>query len=159
MGDLSAANRKLWLFSWFKIPLIGICRPKITELSAERIVVRIPLNLFTRNHLGSMYLGVLSIGADLAAGFHAFYLSEKRGRKVSLAFKNFSADFISRPNSAVYFICEQGEVVSKVLEQTKTSGERVTIPIKVQAVIHYPENPELVAEFTLGLSLKDKGSK
>ena len=52
MNKLKSANRRLKLFSWFKIPLIGICNPKITELSADKIVVRIPLNLFTKNHLG-----------------------------------------------------------------------------------------------------------
>lgn len=158
MNKLKSANRRLKLFSWFKIPLIGICNPKIIELSDDKIVVRVPLNILTRNHLGSMYLGVLTVGADLAAGFHAFYLSEQSGRKVSLAFKNFSSEFISRPTSAVCFVSEQGKAVGKMLERIQQSGERETMQVPVKAFINYPNNPELVAEFELGLSLKDKGA-
>lgn len=158
MSDhLKRANRQLKLFAWFKIPLIAFCNPKIVELSDNKIVIRLGLNLFTRNHLGSMYLGALTIGADLAAGFHAFHLSERSGRKVSLAFKDFKAEFHSRPNSTVYFVANYGDKVQKMLGRIQTSGERETINVPVEAYCNYPDAPEHVASFSLGLSLKDKG--
>jgi hypothetical protein len=43
------------------------------------------------------------------------------------------------------------------MDETILTKQRVTQSIQVNAYINYPENPELVAEFTLGLSVKDKG--
>ncbi|MDB9725935.1 DUF4442 domain-containing protein [Salibacteraceae bacterium] len=159
MSDhLKKVNRQLKLFSWFKIPLIAFCNPRIIELTDNKIVIRIKVNPFTRNQLGSMYLGALTIGADLAAGFHAFHLSEQSGRRVSLAFKNFKAEFHSRPTSAVYFVANYGEKVQKMLGRIQVSGERETIAVPVEAYCNYLDEPEHIATFSLGLSLKDKGA-
>ncbi len=155
-SDLGKAKRMLWLFGFFKIPLIGYVRPKLIELSDTRMVVKIPLRRRTKNHLGSMYFGALGIGADLAGAFQAFYISNKRKSKISLAFKDFQANFIKRPESDVFFISEAGTQIERMVDETIRTKERVTEGIQINAVINYPGNPEIVAEFTLGLSIKDK---
>tara|TARA_R110002050_G_scaffold204327_3_gene339768 strand:- start:6121 stop:6567 length:447 start_codon:yes stop_codon:yes gene_type:complete len=147
----------LWLFGFFKIPLIGFINPKLVELTDKRMVVRVPLRRKTKNHLGSMYFGALSIGADLAGAFQAFHIADNRKSKISLAFKDFKADFLRRPESDVFFISEAGQQIEAMVDETIQTKERVTQGIRVDAVINYPENPEVVAEFTLGLSVKDKG--
>ncbi len=157
MSELSKAKRMLWLFGFFKIPLIGYVRPRLLEIDAKRMVVKIPLRRRTKNHLGSMYFGALSIGADLAGAFQAFYIAEKRNSKISLAFKDFQANFIRRPEGDVYFISEAGAQIEDMVDETIRTKVRVTKGIRIDAVINYPENPEVVAEFTLGLSVKDKG--
>jgi acyl-coenzyme A thioesterase PaaI-like protein len=157
MSELSKAKRMLWLFGFFKIPLIGYVNPKLIELTNKNMVVKIPLRRKTKNHLGSMYFGALGIGADLAGAFQAFYIADKRKSKISLAFKDFKADFLRRPESDVFFISEAGEQIEKMVDETIRTKERVTQGIRIDAVINYPENPEVVAEFTLGLSVKDKG--
>ncbi len=157
MSDLRRAKRMLWLFGFFKIPLIGFINPKLVELTDKRMVVRVPLRRKTKNHLGSMYFGALSIGADLAGAFQAFHIADNRKSKISLAFKDFKADFLRRPESDVFFISEAGQQIEAMVDETIQTKERVTQGIRVDAVINYPENPEVVAEFTLGLSVKDKG--
>jgi acyl-coenzyme A thioesterase PaaI-like protein len=157
MNELKKANRMLWLFGFFKIPLIGYVNPKVIEFTDTRMVVRIKLRRRTRNHLGSMYFGALSIGADLAGAFQAFSIADEKKRKISLAFKDFQANFLKRPEGHVYFVSEGGGQIAEMMDETIRTKERVTQSIKVNAYTHYPENPELVAEFTLGLSVKDKG--
>jgi len=156
MSDIKKAKRMLWLFGIFKIPIIGFVNPKLIELTDSKMVVRIRLSRKTRNHLGSMYFGALATGADIAGAFQSFYVAEKMNRKMSIAFKNFKADFIKRPESDVYFISEAGDEIQQMLEEAVKTKERVTKNIKINAVVNYPENPELVAEFVLGLSIKDK---
>ncbi|MAW07381.1 MAG: hypothetical protein CME61_03750, partial [Halobacteriovoraceae bacterium] len=63
---------KSWAF--FNVPLLFWIRPKIVELNNERVIVCIPLNRRTKNHLNSMYFGVLSAGADFAGGILAMKL-------------------------------------------------------------------------------------
>ena len=157
MSEIKKARRMLWLFGIFKIPLIGYVSPKIILLNDTQMVVKIKLRRRTKNHLGSMYFGALSIGADMAGAFQAFHIADKRKSKISLAFKDFHADFLRRPESDVFFISEAGAQIEKMVDETIRTKERVTEAIKIDAVINYPENPEVVANFTLGLSVKDKG--
>jgi len=156
MNDIKKARRMMWLFSVFKVPMIGFVKPKLISIDSEKAVFKINLRRRTRNHLGSMYFGSLAIGADLAGGFHAFYLSNKMNKKISLVFKNFEAEFIKRPDSDVYFVSDSGKLVQKMIDETIISKERVTQSIAIDAYTNYFANPEKVAMFKLGLSLKDK---
>ena len=156
MSDIKKARRMMWLFSVFKVPMIGYVKPKLISIEAEKAVFKIKLRRRTRNHLKSMYFGSLAIGADLAGGCHAFYLSDRMNKKIALVFKNFEAEFIKRPDSDVYFVSESGNLVQEMIDQTIATKERVTQSISIDAYTNYFTNPEKVAEFKLGLSLKDK---
>ncbi len=143
------------LFGWLKIPLLASVRPSVVELSETRCVVRIPLRRWTRNHLGSMYFGALAIGADCAGGLLAMDAIRRSGGGVSLVFKAFQASFLKRPESDVYFICEEGAAIRDQVRRALESPERITEPMHMQAAVRTPDGGfEPVAEFTLELSLK-----
>lgn len=143
------------LFGWLKIPLLASVRPSVVELSETRCVVRIPLRRWTRNHLGSMYFGALAIGADCAGGLLAMDQIRRSGRKVSLVFKSFQATFLKRPESDVYFICDEGEAIRGQVARTLASEDRITEPMAIQAAVKQPDGSfEPVAAFRLELSLK-----
>ena len=144
----------LWHFSHFKVAMIGYTRPRLITLNEDKIVVCIPLNRRTRNHLNSIYFGALAVGADLAGGFHGLYHADLAQCKVSLAFKSFQAQFLRRPEKDVYFVCEAGQLVKSMIQETKTTGERVNQPISIKAYTDYQDNPQQVADFILELSLK-----
>lgn len=76
--------------------MILYVRPSVMEISNERVVVRIPLRRKTRNHIGSMYFGALSVGADCAVGALATHLIKQQAEHISLIFRNFSAEFHMR---------------------------------------------------------------
>jgi len=146
------------LFGWLKIPLLASVRPSVVELSETRCVVRVPLRRWTRNHLGSMYFGALAIGADCAGGLLAMDQIKRSGGKVSLVFKSFQATFLKRPESDVYFICEDGEAIRDQVRRALASEDRFTEPMRIQAAVKAPDGTfEPVADFTLELSLKRRG--
>ena len=101
-----------------------------------------------------MYFGALAVGADLAGGLHAFYHAERAKVKISLAFKSFQAQFLKRPESDVYFVCDMGEMVKEMIDDSQKTGQRINKPLDVTAYTNYPEQPDIVARFTLELSLK-----
>ena len=151
-------TRTTWqmlLFGFMKIPLIFFCRPKVVSISETRIEVRIKLNRRTKNHLNSMYFGVLSVGADITSGFLAMKLIRKSQSKISLIFKDFHADFLKRAEGDVHFICEDGLAIQNLIEETKQSGKRENLPVHITAVVPKISN-EAVAKFILTLSLKKK---
>jgi acyl-coenzyme A thioesterase PaaI-like protein len=148
----------LRLFGWLKIPLLASVRPSVMELSETRCVVRVPLRRRTRNHLGSMYFGALAIGADCAGGLLAMDQIKRLGGNISLVFRSFQANFLKRPESHVYFICEDGEAIRDQVRRSLASEGRITEPMAIRAAVKLPDGTfETVAEFTLDLSLKRKG--
>lgn len=156
MIPLKKAQRELWLFGIFKIPMIGYVGPKLIHLDDDKIVVKVVYKRRTLNHLKSVYLGALVVGADLVAGFHAFFIGKAMNKNLSIVFKNFNAEFIERPMDDVYFVSNEGGKVKEMIETSIRTGERVTEEVSIIAYTNYPEDPIHVATFTLGLSLKNK---
>ncbi|STY30789.1 aromatic compounds catabolism [Legionella wadsworthii] len=154
MNILTQFKFFLWKFSHFKVPLLGYLKPQLIKINDTEIIIRLPLNRRSRNHLNSMYFGALCAGADLAGGLYGFYHAHQKKIQVSLVFKSFQAQFLRRPESDVYFQCQEGAKVEAMLERSKKTGERVSEPIQVKAYTDYPNLTELVAEFVLELSVK-----
>lgn len=150
INTLFKANFVLRVFGLFKIPVIGFVNPKLIQLDNEKCILRIKLKRRTKNHLNSMYLGVLAVGADLACGMLGLYHIQESGKSISLVFKDMKADFLKRPDQDVDFICTQGAEVKKMVENSIKTGERQSIPLKIKAKC----GGDIVSEFTLSLSLK-----
>jgi hypothetical protein len=105
-----------------------------------------------------MYFGALAIGADCAGGLLAMDQIKRSGGQVSLVFKAFQATFLKRPESDVYFICEDGAAIREQVRRALDSGDRITEPMRIQAAVKLADGSfEPVAEFILELSLKRKG--
>lgn len=143
------------LFGLTKVPLIFFVRPSVIQLDDERCVVKIPLNRRTKNHLNSMYFGVLATGADLAGGLVAMKEITESGQKVALSFKDFHAEFLKRAEGDVHFVCTQIPEIKKFVSEVINSGERMNFPVSIEAIVPSLGN-EIVAKFVLTLSLKLK---
>lgn len=158
MALLSDMFKQTWgirLFGWIKIPLLAKAWPTVLELGEQRCVVRLPLSRANRNHLGSMYFGALAIGADCAGGLIAVEQIRRKKAKVSLVFKSFQAQFLKRPESDVYFVCEEGGKIRDQVDRALASEDRVTEPVNLRADVKLPDGTfETVATFVLELSLK-----
>lgn len=157
LSPLTKANLYLKSFGFFKVPLIWICRPKILKLDRNSVEIKIPLKRKTKNHLNSMYFGVLAVGADVAGGFMAMSKAQERGEKVSLAFKAVEGQFLKRPEADVHFVCDDGPLIDKMLDETFVTGERVNQAVKITAICPSLHGNEPMAEFMLTLSLKKMG--
>ncbi len=143
----------LFLLGFVKIPIIGFVKPKLIELNENSACVRIRLRRRSKNHLNSMYFGALAVGADVAAGLHAFYFAEQMGKKVSFAFKGMNAEFLMRAESNIDFISADGQKVKDAMNRSLESGERINEPI---LVIAKNTKNEVVATFEMIVSVKVK---
>lgn len=152
---LKKINRTLWLLGLFKIRMIGFVNPKVVEFNEEHLVLKIRLNRRTKNHLNSMYLGALVVGADLAAGLPIAFLARENNIKISLAFKNMSSEYMKRPDSDVFFVVEDPSRFERMLIKSQTDKIRITEDIPVKMWTHYnSESAELIAESVMGLSIR-----
>ena len=95
------------LFGFMKVPLIFWVDPSVVKMDDHECIIKIPLNRRTKNHLNSMYFGVLCTGADIAGGLVAMNEITASKKKVALSFKDFKADFLKRAEGDVHFIVTQ----------------------------------------------------
>ena len=158
MRLLSHAAKATFLirtFGFLKVPLIWYCKPKVLSISEDLVEVKIPLNRKTRNHVRSMYFGVLAVGADVTGAMIAMDIIKKSNRKINLLFKDFNADFLKRSEGDVHFICKDGKKITEMIEKVIESQKRVNQSIEVLAYVPEKFKSEPVAKFSLTLSLKE----
>ncbi len=144
-------------FGLTKIPLLWFIKPTVQKMTDEVCEIKVPLNRRTKNHLDSMYFGVLCAAADCAGGLTAMKHIRKSGRPIALSFKDFHAEFLKRAEGDTIFTNTQGKEIEKFVQEVAASGERMNMPVEVIATVPDKEGDEPVAKFTLTLSLKLKG--
>ena len=152
------ATWKIWAFGLIKVPMILYCKPRVVEISDERLEVKIKLRRRTRNHMNSMYFGVLTVGADVTCGFLTLRFIEKSKRNISLLFKDSHADFLKRAEGDVHFHCVKGKEIESLVQKAIDSGERQNFQVPITATVPSISN-EPVAIFSLTLSIKDKSKR
>lgn len=155
VSKVTKTTRLIQLFGITKVPMIWYCRPNVIEHTDEKIEIKIPLKRKTKNHLGSMYFGVLAVGADITGGFLAMDPIQESGRKINLIFKDFKADFLKRPEGDVHFTCNDGLAVKELVDRVSKSSDRHNFKLSIEATVPSISS-EVVAKFELTLSLKDK---
>ncbi|HEX6088300.1 MAG TPA: DUF4442 domain-containing protein [Thermoanaerobaculia bacterium] len=145
------------LWSLQNVFLLWLVRPKIVELSAERCVVKIPLNWITRRRdIHAMYLGTLCMGADVAAGLIAFHLVAERKVRINFIFKDIRGEFLKRAEGDVLFTNDDGPVIQEMVRRALESDERHEATVHVTATVPAKLGDEPVAKFELTLSVKRK---
>ena len=146
------------LWSLQNVFLLWLTRPKIVELSADRCVVRIPLNWITRRRdIKAMYLGTLCMGADVAGGLIAFNLVRRSGARVSFVFKDIRGEFLKRAEGDVDFTCNDGPLVQDLVQRALAGDDRQEATVTIIATVPKKLGDEPVARFALTLSVKKKG--
>ena len=144
------------LFGFLKVPLIFWVSPSVIKMDDKECIIKIPLNRRTKNHLNSMYFGVLCTGADIAGGLVAMNEITASKKKVALSFKDFNAEFLKRAEGDVHFIVTQIPEIKHFVGEVIKSGERMNFSVQIKAIVPKINPNEVVANFSLTLSLKVK---
>ena len=144
------------MFGLFKIPLIWFIRPTVEELGEEKTIIRVPFSRRNKNHLRSMYFGVMCAAADLSGGLAAMKHIQASKKKVSLSFKDFHAEFFKRAEGDTLFTNTQGREIEEFVAKVIESKERENMEVRIVATTPSKFGDEPVAEFKLTLSLKLK---
>ena len=98
-------NLYILFFGLAKVRLILFCRPKIIDITNNEVILSIPLNRKTRNHVNSMYIGAMTVGVDLVTGLTAMLSIRKSKRNIIVIFKDLNATFFKRAEGNTHFIC------------------------------------------------------
>ena len=149
----------LRLFTFTKIPLLCWVRPSVIEFNDQKTILKIPLGRRSKNHLGTMYFGALSMGGEAAVAAKAIQTIRSLGKPVDFVFKDFQANFYKRAEGDAHFVCESGDELKKLVQKCITSGERENQTFESYAIIPAIDKVERVATFKVTLSVKLRQKK
>ncbi len=144
----------LYAFGLFKIPMIFFVRPRIVRWDDAEARILIPFKRRNRNHLRSIYVGALVVGADLCAGGLALHHARKSGKPILPVFKDMSCEFLKRANGPTEFVCAQGAEIAAMVARVAQTGERQTQTLTGQAFSLVQGERIHVMNFKITLSLK-----
>jgi acyl-coenzyme A thioesterase PaaI-like protein len=150
----------LWIFAGLRIPLLFWVRPRVVEVSAGRVLVKIRLRRRTKNHLGTMYFGALATGADAAIGYLAMLHIRASGAPISLVFRDIRGDFLKGARGDAVFECEDGHAIETLVAEASASRRRCELACTAVARVAAEDGgSDEVARFVLTLSLRrtDRG--
>ena len=136
--------------------MIGYCRPRVVNVSDTEVILSIPLNRRTRNHVGSMYIGAMTVGVDFVTGLTAMTSIKKSKKNIVLIFKDLKSSFIKRAEGETFFTCSHTKEIEAAVRKAVDSKQRVNIEVPIIATVPKKFGDEPVAEFTITLSMKEK---
>ena len=135
--------------------MIGYCRPRVVNVSDTEVVLSIPLNRRTRNHVGSMYIGALTVGVDFVTGLTAMTTIKKSKKNIVLIFKDLKSSFLKRAEGETFFTCNHTKEIEAAVKKVIDSKQRVNIEVPIIATVPEKFGDEPVAEFTITLYMKE----
>ena len=142
---------KFRLFLLQKLPAAYFSGVRVKEVNREKAVVTSPFKWFTQNPFRSTYFACLSMAAEMSTGILAMAHVYKRKPRVSMLVISVEGKFYKKATSLTSFICDEGMLISQVIEDAVSTGE----PQSIRALSSgYNKKNELVAEFWITWSFK-----
>ena len=142
---------KFRLFLLTRLPSAFFSGVRIRDADPERCSVTIPYRWFTKNPFRSTYFACLSMAAEMSTGTLAMACIQGRKPSVSMLVVNLEATYFKKATGRTMFVCSDGAMIRKAVEQAIVTGEAVSVRA---CSIGTNEAGEVVAEFFITWSFK-----
>ncbi|GAB3531055.1 DUF4442 domain-containing protein [Pontibacter brevis] len=151
--ELVSSPVKFRLFMLSRLPMAYLAGLRVTSLTHGQATVSIPYKYLNKNPFNSIYFACLSMAAELSTGVLCMMHVHKSTPAVSMLVVHMEADFTKKAVGRILFTCQDGESIHAAIEQTKATGEGVTV---IATSTGTDENGDQVATFRYTWSLKAK---
>jgi acyl-coenzyme A thioesterase PaaI-like protein len=142
---------KFRMFLLTQLPSAYFSGVRVRELNEKKCVVTVPYKWFSKNPFGSTYFACLAMAAEMSIGALAMSYLYKRKPSVSMLPVKLEADYFKKATGVTKFVCEDGELIRKAIEESISSGEARSVRARS---VGSNEAGELVAEFFITWSFK-----
>lgn len=136
-----------------RLPMAFLAGLRVGALSEKRAVVTIRYKYLNKNPFNSIYFANLAMAAELSTGLLCMMQTYKASPAVSMLVVHMEGNFTKKALGRISFLCEDGEKIKAAADQTKATGEGVTV---VATSVGIDEVGDKVAEFRFTWSLKAK---
>lgn len=147
---------KFRLFLFAKLPAAYFAGVRVREIDEKKCIVTVPYKWLSQNPFRSTYFACLSMAAEMSTGSLAMAHLYKINPPVSMLVVKVESEYFKKAVGRTSFVCEDGELFQKAVEETIATGEARTV--KARSVGRNKEG-EMVAEFYITWSFKVKAKK
>jgi len=143
------------MFLLTKLPLVYFTGIRIVALSEQSCTTTASYKWLNQNPFRSMYFAVMQMAAELSTGVLSMANIFEQHPAVSMLVVKTEGVYHKKAIGKVSFTCNDGKMVSEVIEQTKKTGERCSV--KCYSVATNAEG-ETIAEFWITWSFKRRSN-
>jgi hypothetical protein len=143
------------LFLFANLPAALFSGLRIRHIDENSCEVTVPYKWFTRNPFRSVYFASLSMAAEMSTGSLCFLHLYKRRPPVSMLVVKVESEYFKKAAGRTTFVCNDGEIIKKTIEEAVSTGEAKTIRVKS---IGKNNSGDIVAEFQITWSFKVKNN-
>jgi hypothetical protein len=144
---------KSGIFLLFKLPSAYFTGVRVKEVDEKRCVVTVPYKWFSKNPFRSTYFASLAMAAEMSTGALSMAHLYKRQPPVSMLLTKLEAEYFKKAIGKTSFVCSDGELIQKTIEESIATGEAKTVRAKSTGI---NKEGEVVAEFFITWSFKAK---
>jgi hypothetical protein len=148
---ISVSTLNKYLF--FKLPSAFICGVRVQYFDEDKCVVSAKHHWINQNPFNSMYWAVQGMAAELASGALVMHQIQKSGEKVSMLVANNKGNFSKKATGRIFFVCDEGILVAKALQEAIKTGEGQSFWMKS---IGTNENGDVVSKMDFEWTIKVK---
>lgn len=147
---------KFRLFLFFKLPSAFFSGVRLRNIDAGQCRVSVPYKWFSQNPFKSTYFACLAMAAEMSTGVLGMMQLHKRTPAVSMLVVGLEANYHKKATERTNFICEDGALIQKAVEETIATGEA-----RIVRATSVGKNTkgEVIAEFFITWSFKAKSTK
>lgn len=147
---------KFRMFLFFKLPSAFFSGLLIRDIDASHCRVTVPFKWFSQNPFKSTYFACLAMAAEMSTGVLGLMQLHKRKPAVSMLVVKLEAEYFKKAVGRTSFICEDGELIQRMVDESIATGEARSIKAKS---VGKNKDGEIVAEFYITWSFKAKSTK
>ena len=144
---------KFRMFLFTKLPAAYIAGVRVREVDEKKCVATVPYKWLSQNPFRSTYFACLSMAAEMSTGALAMAHLYKINPPVSMLVVKVESEYFKKATGRTSFVCEDGELFQKTIEETIATGEPKTLRAKS---VGANKEGEIVAEFYITWSFKTK---
>ena len=147
-------NFRMFLFT--KLPAAYFAGVRVRDIDEKSCRVTVPYKWLSQNPFRSTYFACLSMAAEMSTGSLAMAHLYKMDPPVSMLVVKVESEYFKKATGRSSFLCEDGELFRKAIEETIATGEARTVKARSAGT---NKEGEVVAEFYITWSFKVKSKK
>jgi len=147
---------KFRMFLFFKLPSAFFSGVRLRDIDAAHSRVTVPYKWFSQNPFKSTYFACLAMAAEMSTGVIGLMQLHKRKPPVSMLVVGLEANYFKKAVGHTSFICEDGELIARMVDETIATGEARMVKAKS---VGTNKDGEVVAEFYITWSFKAKSNQ
>lgn len=150
---MSTPAFKINTFLLFKLPSAFFCGVRLKSIDSLKCITSVKHRWINQNPFHSMYFAVQAMAAELSTGALVLNKIKESGKNISMLVANSKSSYSKKATGRIHFICNDGALIEKGVQQAIITKEGQTIWMKS---IGTNQKGEQVSEFDFEWTIKMK---